>query len=100
VSNEGALRNFDSSMFNTRFCEVRALVPAVVLALLLLVERFPLQLWLNSCQGTGINFPVMVEPLVLLGVPVVLDRLEGTVSLPDVAVSDAAPAEESDKTAN
>jgi len=61
---------------------------------------WPLQLWLNSCQGTGIILPMVVEPRELLGVPVVLERLEGTVSRPEVDVSEAAPAEESDRMAN
>jgi hypothetical protein len=37
-----------------------------------------------------------VEPL---WIPVVLDRLEGTVSRPDVDVSEAAPADDNERTA-
>jgi hypothetical protein len=35
--------------------------------------------WLKRCQGTGINLPVMLDAEELPGVPVVLERLEGTV---------------------
>lgn len=82
----------DSSMFKLRFCEARAgLLPAVVLLPIAPDRLLLLMLWLNSCQGTGINLPVIV-PTALLGVPATLERLDGTVSRPEVDVSDAPPA--------
>jgi hypothetical protein len=88
-------------MFNTRFWEPMALLLAAVLLLaVLLLCPLLLQLWLNICQGTGISLPVVVEPTALLGVPTLLERLEGVVSLPEVEVSDAAPAVERDRMAN
>jgi len=98
ASNDGALCSFDSSIFKVRFCELIALDPVLLDALELLLLLF--QLWLKSCHGTGISLPVVVEPEELLGVPVTLDRLEGTVSRPDVDVSVAPPAEESERMAN
>jgi len=43
---------------------------------------------------------VVAEPEELLGVPTELERLEGTVSRPDVDVSVEAPADERDRMAN
>jgi len=74
-------------------------MPALLVAELLLALAL-LQLWLNSCQGTGISLPVIVEPVALLGMPDTLERLEGTVSRPDVEVSVAAPALDKDRMAN
>jgi hypothetical protein len=76
---------------------------ALLVTELLVVLLWPLlllQLWLNICHGTGINFPAAVAPAALLGVPIVLERLEGTVSRPEVDVFVAAPADESDRMAN
>lgn len=86
-------------MFKTRFWD-----PPNVVARELEVELAPdwllLQLWLKSCQGTGMSLPVVVDPAELLGVPTVLERLEGTVSRPDVDVSAALPDEDNERTAN
>lgn len=99
ASNDGALRNLDSSMFNTSGWPM-VLVP-VALEVPLIDRPLPeLKLWLNICQGTGINLPVRLEPLELLGIPETLDRLEGTVSRPEVDVSATPPAFDSDKMAN
>jgi len=56
--------------------------------------------WLKSCQGTGINFPVMLDDEELPDAPVLLERLEGTVSRPEVDVSVAAPADDRERIAN
>lgn len=105
-------------MFSTRFGEPIELLPRVLLPRVLLLELLPVVLlpvvlllplvleffmfWLRSCQGTGISLPVSdaLDELLLLGVPETLERLEGTVSRPDVEVSLAPPADESDSTAN
>ena len=46
------------------------------------------------------SLPVIVEPAVLLGIPETLERLEGTVSRPEVDVSATPPALDKDKIAN
>jgi len=103
---DGALWSLDSSMLSTRFGELIELLPRVLLLELLPVLLLPLVLelamfWLSNCHGTGISFPVIdaLEEL-LLGVPETLERLDGTVSRPEVEVSLAPPADESDSTAN
>lgn len=86
----------DSSIFRVRFCD-----PIVLLVALLEVRALlPLRLWLKSCQGTGISLPVMLAPEALLGTPDTLERLEGAVSRPEVDVSEAPPADESERIAN
>ena len=91
ASNEGALWSFDSSMLSVSF----GALPGVEVLLCWLLMP-----WLKRCQGTGINFPVMLDAEELLGVPVVLERLEGTVSRPEVDVSEEPPADESERIAN
>jgi len=95
-SNDGALRSLDSSRFRVRVCGLVEPMPAVDEW----IPEWPLQLWLKSCQGTGINLPMVVDPRELLGVPTVLERLEGTVSRPEVDVSEDAPADDRDRIAN
>jgi len=85
----------DSSILSVRFGALVELLPLVELLL-----DWLLMPWLNNCQGTGINLPVMLDPEELLGVPVVLERLEGTVSRPEVEVSEAPPAEDRERMAN
>jgi len=100
ASKEGALRSLDSSIFNTRGWPA---VPMLEPRLLELVPARLLELvkpWLNICQGTGTNLPVILDPIALLGIPEELDRLEGTVSRPEVDVSDTPPELESDRIAN
>jgi len=66
----------------------------LLLGLLLPIELLWLpELWLSSCHGTGTSFPIALEEEALLGVPVTLERLDGTVSRPDVDVSEAPAAE-------
>jgi hypothetical protein len=102
LSKDGALRSFDSSMFNTRLCAPIAPLAAVLELLDPRVEELldPVQLWLKSCQGTATNLPIELLSDELLGVPVTLDRLEGTVSRPDVDVSEAPPPEAKERMAN
>jgi hypothetical protein len=92
----------DSSRLRTRFGLPRELLLPSVLLLVLLPapELLLLRLWLRSCQGTGIILPNRLEEDEMLGVPETLDRLDGTVSRPDVEVSDALPADESERIAN
>jgi len=80
-------------MLSVRFGVTELLLPELLVDWLLM-------LWLNICQGTGMSFPVVEDPEELLGVPELLERLEGTVSRPEVEVSDEAPADESDRIAN
>jgi hypothetical protein len=75
------------------------LVPAVVLVDWPAVPIL-FQLWLNICQGTGMSLPVKLLPVALLGVPITLDLLEGTVSRPDVEVSLAPPEVVNERMAN
>jgi len=72
----------------------------LLLVLLPAAELLLLRLWLRSCQGTGISLPVWLEEDEMLGVPETLDRLDGTVSRPEVELSDALPADESERIAN
>jgi hypothetical protein len=92
----------DSSRLRTRFGLPRELVLPSVLLLVLVpaAELLLLRLWLRSCQGTGISLPIWLEEDEMLGVPETLDRLDGTVSRPEVEVSDAPPADESERIAN
>jgi hypothetical protein len=95
----------DSSMLSTRFgVPIALLLPSVLLLeapeLLLPATEPLLRLWLMSCQGTGISLPVVLEEYGLLELPETLERLEGTVSRPEVDVSDALPADESERIAN
>jgi len=85
----------DSSRLSVKFGAGCELLPPVELLL-----DWLLMLWLNSCQGTGINLPIVLDPEELLGVPVVLERLDGTVSRPEVDVSDAPPADDNERIAN
>lgn len=71
-----------------------------VLLYVLELLGLPVNEWLNSCQGTGTNLPVRFAPTALLGMPEELDRVEGTVSRPDVDVSDTPPALDRDRMAN
>jgi len=89
-------------MLSTRFgVPIELPLPSVLLLVLLPVaELLLLRLWLRSCQGTGISLPVMLDEDELLGVPETLERLDGTVSRPEVDVSDALPADESERIAN
>jgi hypothetical protein len=109
-SKDGALRNLESSIFNVRFpAAPLPVVPATLELLVASAVEWPLllQLWLKSCQGTGMSLPIVVLPVTLPGVPETLDRLEGAVSRPEVDVSVAAPdvpiaapADDKDNTAN
>jgi hypothetical protein len=107
-SKDGALRSLDSSIFKVRFPPIPLPVVPATLELLVPAWLRPLQLWLKSCHGTGINLPVMLLAVVVLpGVPATLDRLDGAVSRPEVDVSAAAPvpevelaADDKDNTAN
>lgn len=89
-------------MFSTRLGAVIELLPKAgeLLLMLELDLLLLLMFWLKSCHGTGIILPVVVEPEALLGVPTVLERLVGVVSRPEVEVSDAPPADESERIAN
>jgi len=60
----------------------------------LLCDEELFQLWLNNCHGTGIIFPWA------LWVPPTLERLEGTVSLPEVEVSEELPPDARERMAN
>jgi len=86
----------DSSRLSVKF---GALI-ALLLPVLELLLDWLLMPWLKSCQGTGINLPVVLDPAELLGVPVELERLDGTVSRPEVDVSEAPPADERERMAN
>jgi len=92
----------DSSILSTRLGALMELLPRVLLLELLPDVLELVRFWLRSCHGTGINLPAVneLDELLLLGVPVTLERLEGTVSRPEVDVSLAAPADDSDSTAN
>ena len=93
-SNDGALRSLDSSRFSVRVGGVEP-APAVDELWYWLLKP-----WLNNCQGTGIILPMADDPAELLGVPTVLERLEGTVSRPEVEVSETPPADDKDRIAN
>lgn len=86
-------------MFRTRLWPPIVPLPVVAVDPVWLVLWLELQLWLNSCHGTGINLPVVVDPEALEGVPEMLDRLDGVVSRPEVEVSVDAPADDSDRMA-
>jgi len=120
ASNVGALRSLDSSTLSTKAgADKVLLVPLMLPPVELLPELEPpdMLLWLNSCHGTGIIRPVMPEldkdededdeleellnPPAVPVPPDTLDRLEGTVSFPEVEVSaEPVPLEDKFKIAN